>query len=67
MLVMKTDKKIINNLIKYCTHCQKYENLPGCFKFTLKDDANFNYSILINIMYIDGHLILHVVDMTIRF
>lgn len=61
------DKKIIDNLIKYCKHCQKYEKSLGHFKFTLKKNANFNYLILIDIMYIDGNLILYIVDEAIRF
>ena len=46
----ETDKKIIDNLTKYCTHCQKHGKSPGRLKFTLKEDANFNYSILVDIM-----------------
>ena len=63
----KTDKKIIDNLTRYYTHCQKHRKSPGYFKLTLKKDANFNYSILIDIMYIDGSPIVHVVNNTIRF
>ena len=63
----ETDKKIIDNLTKYCTHCQKHGKLPSRFKFTLKEDTNFNYSILVDIMYIDGSLILHIVNEAIRF
>lgn len=32
-----TDKKIIDNLTKYCMHCQKYGKSPGRFKFTLNE------------------------------
>ncbi len=63
----ETDKKIVDNLTKYCMHCQKHGKSPGRFKFTLKEDANFNYSILVDIMYIDGSPILHVVDEATRF
>ena len=63
----ETDKKIIANLTKYYMHCQKHGKSPGQFKFTLKEDANFNYSILVDIMYIDGSLILHIVDKVTRF
>ncbi|KAI0992010.1 hypothetical protein K3495_g16176, partial [Podosphaera aphanis] len=35
---------------------------PGRFKFTLKDDCEFNYSIVIDIVYIDAKPALHVVD-----
>ena len=63
----KTDKKIIDNLTKYCTHCQKHRKSPGRFKFTLKEYVNSNYSILVDIMYIDGDPILQVVDKANRF
>ena len=63
----ETDKKIIVNLTKYCIHYQKHRKSIGQFKFTLKEDINFNYSILVDKMYIDGNLILHVVDEATRF
>ena len=63
----KTNKRIIDNLMKYCTHCQKHGKSPCCFKFTLKKDVNFNYLILVDIMYIDSNPILHVVDEITRF
>lgn len=63
----ETDKKIIDNLTKYCIHCQKHGKSLGQFKFTLKEDVNFNYLILVDIIYINGSLILHIVDETIRF
>ena len=63
----KTDIKIIDNLIKYFTDCQKHGKLLSRFKFSLKKDANFNYFIFINIIYIDGNPILYIVDEAIRF
>jgi hypothetical protein len=33
----------------------------------LKDDIDFNYSIYVDIMYIDGQLVLHVVDEATRY
>lgn len=61
------DKKIIDNLTKYCIYCQKHEKPPGQFKFTWKENANFNYSIFIDIMYINGNPLLHVVDEITKF
>jgi len=31
---------------------------PGRFKFTLKDNYNFNFCIIINIMYLSSKLVL---------
>jgi hypothetical protein len=56
------NKEALEYLSKYCKHYQKYGQLPGRFKFNLKDDVNFNYSIIINIFYINGKPILHIVD-----
>jgi hypothetical protein len=64
----ETKKSVLKKLIKFCFFCQKHDKFSERFKFILKnDDVNFNYSIIMNIMYIDNNLILHVVDETTRF
>jgi hypothetical protein len=40
---------------------------PGRFKFTLKDDMDFNYEVVIDIMYIGSKPVLHVVDTATAF
>ena len=40
---------------------------PGRFKFTLRDDYNFNYEIIVDVMYLDNKPVLHVVDTAIVF
>ena len=35
---------------------------PRRFKFTLKDDYEFNWSIIINAIYLDRKLVLYVID-----
>ena len=35
---------------------------PSRFKFTLKDNYDFNYKIIIDVMYINSKPVLHVVD-----
>lgn len=64
-----TDKKAIERLTKYCSFCQKHGKSPGRFKFTLRDDqdSDFNHSIFVDIMYIDGSPVLHVIDEATRF
>jgi hypothetical protein len=63
------NKKSIELITKYCLHCQKHGKFPGRFKFTLRtgDDTIFNYSIYVDVMYIDGNPILHVIDEATRF
>jgi hypothetical protein len=63
----EVEKAVLEKLTKFCTFCQKYAKSPGRFKFILKDDVNFNYSVIVDVMYIENHLILHVVDEVIRF
>ena len=40
---------------------------PGRFKFTLKDDLDFNSEIIVNVMYLDGKLVLHIVNTATTF
>lgn len=61
------NKEMLDRLSKYCSHCQKHGKSSGRFRFTLRDDVEFNYSIIVDVMYIDNSLILHVVDEATRF
>jgi hypothetical protein len=54
-------------LTKYCEHCQRHGRSPGRFRFNLKDDVDFNYSIIVDIFYITGKPVLHVVDEGTRY
>ncbi len=63
----EVDKKALDYLSKYCAHCQRYGQSPGRFKFTLRDDVNFNYSIIVDIMYLNGKPVLHIVDEGTRY
>jgi hypothetical protein len=40
---------------------------PGRFKFTLKHDHEFNYSIIVDIFYLEDGPVLHVVDSATAF
>jgi hypothetical protein len=61
------DSDTLEYLTKYCEHCQKHGKSPGRFKFNLRDDVNFNYSIIVDIFYITGKPVLHVVDEGTRY
>lgn len=61
------DKNVLDRLTKYCTFCQKHGKSPRRFKFTLRDDINFNFSIIVDIMYIDNSPVLHIVDESTRY
>ena len=57
----------LEHLTKYCEHCQKHGKSLGRFSFTLKDDIDFNFNIIVDILYIDGKPVLHIVDESTRF
>jgi hypothetical protein len=60
-------RAVLEHLAKYCHFCQKHGRSPGRFRFTLRDDVEFNYNIIVDIMYISASPILHVVDEATRF
>lgn len=62
------ERSQVENLTKFCKTCQKHGNTPKRFKFTLRDDSiDFNHSISVDIMYINGNPVLHVIDEATRF
>jgi hypothetical protein len=63
----EADTKYIKYLTKYCHQCQMNGKSPGRFKFVLKDDYEFNYSVVIDILYLDGKPVLQVVDSATSF
>ena len=63
----EVNKSAIDQLTKFCSFCQKYGRSPGRFKFTLREDLDFNHSIFVDVMYIDGSPILYIIDEATRF
>jgi hypothetical protein len=61
------DKRAIDHLTKYCSFCQKYGRSPGRFKFTLREDLDFNHSVYVDIIYINGSLVLYIIDEATRY
>lgn len=61
------EHKTIKIIIKFCHYYQIKNKVPQRFKFTLKKDINFNYKIIINIMYLNKKSILHTIDTIIAF
>ena len=45
-----------------CYYYQVYNRSLNRFKFILKDDIDFNHSVYADVYWIDGKLVLHVVD-----
>ncbi|KHJ30399.1 hypothetical protein EV44_g3633 [Erysiphe necator] len=63
----RTHRRLLEAINNNCAKCRKYTGAPMRFKFTLRDDVDFNHSIFIDVMYIDGSPVLHVVDEATRF
>ena len=63
----EVDSEILKAVTKYCGQCQMHEKAPRRFKFTLKGDHEFNYSVYVDIMYLDGKPALHVIDSATAF
>lgn len=58
----------IERLTAICRHCQLHAGRPARFKFTIQDDHEFNYEVIVDIMYLDGNKpVLHVVDSATAF
>lgn len=61
------DASALEAISKFCHHCQLHSSAPQRFKFNLKDDVDFNYEIIVDIMYLLGLPVLHVVDLATSF
>jgi len=59
--------KTLETITKFCKHCQLNSKAPGRFKFTLKDDIQFNYCIIVDIVHLEGKPVLHVIDEATAF
>lgn len=63
----QTDISMIEAINKICHQCQMHSKSPGRFKFTVKDDYDFNYEIIVDVMYLNGKPVLHIVDAATSF
>lgn len=61
------DHNVIKRLTNHCHFCQTYGKSSGRFKFTLKDDVEFNHTIFVDVVHIDGNPVLHIVDKQTKF
>lgn len=55
-------RKILKGIKRTCDPCQSYAQKPRRFKFTLRDDKDFNHTIYADIFYIEVKPVLHIVD-----
>ncbi|EED20782.1 conserved hypothetical protein [Talaromyces stipitatus ATCC 10500] len=64
---LDVDYKVLAQIEEFCHHCQMNRQAPKRFKFTLHDDCEYNYEIVVDVMYLDGKPVLHIVDWATSF
>jgi hypothetical protein len=58
---------LLKDLTEICEYCQKYGRAPRRFMFNISTDAAFNHTIIIDIMWISGKPVLHILDEGTRY
>jgi len=61
------DLEAVKHINKICKHCQLQSKAPMRFRFSLKEDLNFNAVIVVDIIYLEGKPVLHIVDTATSF
>ncbi|KJZ75136.1 hypothetical protein HIM_05622 [Hirsutella minnesotensis 3608] len=56
------DERSIQQITRMCHHCQINGTSPQRFRFTLRDDREFNYEIIADVLQLDGRQVLHIID-----
>jgi hypothetical protein len=58
---------VLKVISKFYHYCQLKGATLRRFKFNLRDDYDFNYEIIVNIMYLNSKPVLYIVDSRISF
>jgi hypothetical protein len=58
----ETNLRTIEKISKFCEQCQLHTKNPGRFRFSLRDDIEFNFSVIVDILYLSGAAVLQAVD-----
>lgn len=61
------DHRALEEIEKFCHHCQSHGKAPQRFKFSIQDNLSFNYEIVIDIVHINKRNVLHVIDTDTSF
>ncbi|EED14740.1 conserved hypothetical protein [Talaromyces stipitatus ATCC 10500] len=64
---LDVDYKMLAQIEEFCHHCQINRQAPRRYRFTLHDDCEYNYEIVVDVMYLDGKPVLHIVDWATSF
>lgn len=60
-------RKMLERIEQLCLPCQTYVQPPRRFKFTLRDNIDFNHTVSADIFHIDGRPFFHVIDEAASF
>jgi hypothetical protein len=63
----KTNLKEITKLTKVCDQCQRHRQAPRRFKFTVRDNHDFNHTVFTNVLTIKGKNVVQIVNNKIAF
>lgn len=58
---------MIKMMIKFYHYYQIQGKAPWQFNFTLKKDVNFNYKIIVDIIYLDKKPVFHLINIVTTF
>jgi len=63
------DRNALEQIHQFCHQCQKHAKSPGRFRFSIKDDLQFNFTIIIDILYLGTPTTpaLHIIDEATRY
>ena len=61
------DSHVFHELIRYCDQCQKHDRFSKRFVFIIKNNVNFNFNLIVDILYINNKSIFHVINEAIRY
>lgn len=65
--VDQNTRKILNDITERCGPCQRLAPKPYVFQISMPDLMQFNHEIIVDVFFIDGKPVLHVVDRGTHF
>ena len=66
--VTATTHKILEEIVQRCEPCQRSRNAPQRLRVTMgQEHLRFNAEAYIDIMFLNGRPVLHIIDSTTRF
>jgi hypothetical protein len=61
------DHNVLAKINRICYQCQMHGGKPGRFRFILRENANFNYRVIVDVIFLTSKLILYAINEAITF